>query len=234
MRPDKARHARDTTHTLRFETIVFDLDGTLVHTAPDLAWGVNRLLADEGFGPLDEATVVGMVGGGLARLMAKAFHAVGASDAEAAAEARAQAFLRNGLADPAPRSTLYEGVEAVLDGYLGEGRRLAICTNKAEPLAEAVLAALGLAPRFDAIVGGGSRPRKPDPTPLRDAITLAGGTPGSAVMIGDSATDLESARNLGIPCVLVTYGYHHGRIHALSPDARIDHFSELPAALEGL
>lgn len=215
-------------------TVVFDLDGTLVHTAPDLARVLTRVLADAGLPPADVDEVTRLVGGGLASLMRKAFARRGDPEAEVQAEARAQAFLRYALEAPAPQSRVYEGVFEALEGLRAEGHRLAVCTNKAEPLARAVLDALGLLPLVHGLVGGGARPKKPDPAPVFEAIRRAGGQREGAVFVGDSETDLLAARAAGLPCVLVDFGYHQGRLPALDPDALVSRFADVPAAVARL
>ena len=219
---------------LRHETILFDLDGTLVHTAPDVARGLNRILSAVGYAPFLEDEVADLMGGGLVRLMERAFARRDDPSATLLAEVRARAFLQEAADAPAGLSRVYDGVPEGLETLKRTGHRLAVCTNKPEGLAKTVLRDLGLLNRFDAVLGGGSTASKPAAAPVLEAIRRAGGRRASTVMVGDSATDLEAARNAGVPCILVTYGYHHGRRWELSPDAWVDRFDRLPRALRRL
>lgn len=216
---------------MRLETVLFDLDGTLVDTAPDITRGLNQVLSAAGYPPFSQDEVVSMIGAGLTRLMERAFTRRGDPEAGLLADARADRFLQVTAGEPAAQSRVYEGVGEVLDVLKRAGHRLAVCTNKTERLAKAVLHELDLLDSFDAVLGAGSVAKKPAAEPVLEAIRRAGGQRTSAVMVGDSATDLEAARGAGVPCVLVTYGYHQGRLSELCPDAWANRFEDVPSAL---
>jgi len=183
---------------------LLDLDGTLVDTVPDLAAALNRLMAAHRLAPFDIAETAAMVGDGVAKLVERAFAArLGVSDAAAVA-----AFSTDYGAHVAVASRLYPGVMETLDGLAGEGWRLAVCTNKPEAAARALLAATGLAPRFAAVGAGDSfAVRKPDPAHLLATLRVAGGEPAFAVMAGDHRNDVVAARGAGVPCIFAAWGY---------------------------
>ncbi len=181
---------------------VFDLDGTLLDTAPDIRMAVNRRLAAHGLPALTLDEVIPMIGDGAKVLCERAFSARGrAVPEDAVADFTADPDLEGG-----PLTQLFPGITALLDGLLAEGWRLAVCTNKPAAPARAVLAHFGVAQKFRAIGGGDSFPtRKPDPAHLLATMGLAGG--GRAVMIGDHANDMLAARGAGIPGIFAGWGY---------------------------
>jgi len=171
---------------------------------PDLASALNRLMAVHGMAPFSLAETAAMVGDGVAKLLERAF-AARASVSDAAAVA---AFSADYGEHVAVASRLYPGVREMLGGLAEEGWRLAVCTNKPESAARALLAAVELAPLFAAVGGGDSFPvRKPDPAHLLATLVAAGGEPGSAVMAGDHRNDVLAARGAGVPCVFAAWGY---------------------------
>ena len=215
-------------------TIAFDLDGTLVDTAPDLVAALNHALARLGVPPVPDREVRAMVGHGARRLVERGLAAAG-SDDPALVETGVAHFLDHYRAHIAVGSRPFDGVEAALDRLAGDGLRLAVCTNKPESLSRALLAALGWEARFAAVLGADSRPwRKPDPRHLLDTLAAAGGEPGRAVYVGDSMTDSLAASAARVPFVLVSHGYSPEPLGQVPADARIDHFAELPAAVAGL
>ena len=185
-------------------TLVFDLDGTLVDSLPDLKSALNRLMAARGFAPFGDAEVARMVGDGAQVLLDRAFSARGAS-ADSAALA---AYLADYTAHSAVASRLYPGVAETLAGLRARGWLLAVCTNKPEVPARHVLAALGVDHFFAAVGGGDSFPvRKPDPRHLLATLEAAGGRIPDALMAGDHANDVAAARGAGIGCVFAAWGY---------------------------
>jgi phosphoglycolate phosphatase len=184
--------------------LVLDLDGTLVDTVPDLAAALNRLMTSRGRSPFTLPETASMVGDGVAKLVERAFAARGGfPDADALPE-----FSRDYGAHVAVQSRLYSGVAETLRELVGEGWRLAVCTNKPEAAARALLETLGLAPLLAGIGGGDSFPvRKPDPAHLLATLQAAGGLPGRAVMAGDHANDVIAARGAGMPCIFAAWGY---------------------------
>jgi phosphoglycolate phosphatase len=185
-------------------TLLLDLDGTLVHSVPDLAAALNRLLRARGLAALSHAETALMVGDGVARLVERAFAARGcAPDAGAMAE-----FSADYGAHAVVETTAYPGVADGLKSLADEGWRLAVCTNKPEAAARALLAGLGLASLFAAIGGGDSFPvRKPNPAHLLATLKAAGGQPNRAVMAGDHANDVAAACGAGLPCIFAAWGY---------------------------
>jgi phosphoglycolate phosphatase len=212
------------------EAVIFDLDGTLVDTLPDLAAALNRLLAEEGHGSLDHAAVAAMLGDGAAKLVERAFAAIGrglAGDEYIRLRGRFLEIYESGLSR---RSRPYPGVIEMLAALRAAGLRLAICTNKPEAPSHALLAALGLAGYFDAVVGGDTlEVRKPHGRHLTETISRAGAS--TAVMIGDTPNDVVAARNAGVPVIAVSHGYAQIPAAELGADAVIDHFRELEDAL---
>jgi len=215
---------------------VFDLDGTLADTSADLIAAANAALDETGFGaPLDAAgDRAHAFAGGRAMLRAGQARVAGAVD-EAAVEAGYPRLLAHYAENIDRHTRSYDGVEAALDGLAAAGWGLAVCTNKPTDLAETLLARLGLRARFAAVLGADSLPvKKPDPRHLLEAIARAGGAPGRAVLVGDTATDRDAARAAGVACVLVSFGPEGPGIAALAPEALLDHFEALPGLLERL
>ena len=185
-------------------TMVFDLDGTLTDSVPDIAAAVNRTLAARHLPALTEPDVAAMVGDGLQPLIDRAFAAVGATpDAHAAAE-----YLADYEANVAEATRLFPGVEAALDELRGRGWTLAVCTNKPERAARLLLDALGVSDRFAAVGGGDSFPaHKPDPIHVRETIAAAGGQPARALMVGDHHNDVQAAAGCGVRTIFAGWGY---------------------------
>jgi phosphoglycolate phosphatase len=215
--------------------IVFDLDGTLIDTAPDLVATMNVLLAREGIAALPLADVRGMIGQGARALIARGFASAGAPLDEQKLAALFVDFIDHYLAHIADDSRPFPGVVAAMDSLAAQGARLAVCTNKRTDLSVALLDALGLSHRFSAIVGADAAPApKPAAAHLVATVERAGGRIDRAVMVGDSASDAGAARAAGVPLVLVSFGYTDTPARDLGPDVLIDHFEDLPAACRRL
>jgi phosphoglycolate phosphatase len=183
---------------------VFDLDGTLVDSAPDLHAALDRLMAARGLPGLTRAEVVGMIGDGAKLLVERALAARGQPFDQAALDA----FLEDYTANAAVETRLFPGIPDAMAQLRAEGWRLAVCTNKPVAAARELLGALGVLDQLDALGGGDSYPvRKPHPGHLLATIEAAGGTPATAVMVGDHRNDVEAARGAGIRCVFVGWGY---------------------------
>ncbi len=221
--------------------LVFDLDGTLADTAPDLISTLNLILAREGAPPLGYAEARDMLGAGARALVERGLKAAGKTVSKERIEELFHAFVAHYGAHVADESRLFPGVEAALDGLAAQGFRFAVCTNKLEGLAVQVLEALGIAGRFDAICGqdtfreaDGTNIPKPDPRMLAMTVEKAGGDLARAILIGDSETDVATARNAGTPVIAVDFGYTTIPVRDLDPDAIISHFDALPAAVAAL
>ena len=219
----------------RRRAAVFDLDGTLVDSVPDLAAALNRTLAEAGLPPQGRDAVARMVGHGVARLVERGFAAAGAPLDMAALPRWVERFLFFYEADLSTLTRPFPGVPEALDALAAAGWRLGVCTNKPTRLAAGLLDALGLGPRLRAVVGGDAAPeRKPHPAPLLMAFDRLGVPAASAVFVGDSETDVLTARAAGVPVALVRGGYTAMPAEELGADALVGGFAALPAALEAL
>jgi phosphoglycolate phosphatase len=213
-------------------TVVFDLDGTLVDTAPDLVDTLNVVFARAGLPPVPFATARNMIGGGARAMIERSLKAEGRPLVAAEIDTLFGHFVDHYTAHIADRSRPFPGLQAALERLAACGCSLAICTNKFEALSLRLLAALDLAKHFAAICGPDTLGmQKPDPEMLRQTIVRAGGRPDCAVMVGDSATDIDTARAAGIPIVAVEFGYTEIPVAELGPDKIISHFDELPGAI---
>jgi phosphoglycolate phosphatase len=210
--------------------LLFDLDGTLVDSVPDLAAAANRLLGELGRAPLSESEVAVMVGDGVAKLVERALAARDAgAEPLAAAVARFTALYE---ADAATRTRPYPGVLPVLDQLAAAGTALAVCTNKPAQATRAVLEGLGLARYFPVVLGGDSvAALKPDPRLLLAALDRLGAAPAAAAMVGDHRNDVLAAERAGVAAIFARYGYGLATLGELKPAAMIDAFAELPATL---
>jgi phosphoglycolate phosphatase len=224
----------------RSPIIVFDLDGTLVDSAPDLVATLNFVLKGEGFAPYDVTELLPMIGAGSRTLITRAFAAAGRSLDPNRLQQLHAAFLSHYDQHLADRSRLFPGVEAALDRFAAAGWSFAICTNKVERSAHSLMRELGLADRFKAICGqdtfkAGDAPiSKPDPQALLLTVDRAGGDPDRAFMVGDSRTDVETAKAAGKPVIAVDFGYSDRPIVEYRPDRVISSFDALWPAAQSL
>jgi phosphoglycolate phosphatase len=213
-------------------TIVFDLDGTLIDTAPDLISTLNLILAGEGLPPVAYDDARRMIGGGARGMIERALNAEGRRPPKPEIDRMFRAFIDHYGAHIAERSRPFPHVNSVLEHLGAEGCRLAVCTNKFEFLSIRLLDALKLSHHFLAICGQDTfGVQKPDPEILRQTIMRAGGEPERAIMVGDSGTDVRTSRAAAIPVVAVDFGYSEVPIATLNPDRLIGSFAELPAAI---
>lgn len=216
-------------------TIVFDLDGTLVDTAPDLVDATNHALASLKLGAIEESELRRWISFGARRMIVQALELNKREQNNAEIDALHETFLEYYEANIAKRSAPYPGVLKALNELKDRGAKLAICTNKRENLARQLMDELELAHHFSAIAGRDTFPvHKPDPEHLWGAIRLANGDKNRAVMIGDSATDTSTAKIAGIPCIAVTFGYTAIPAEELGADIVIGHYDGLLSALGGL
>jgi phosphoglycolate phosphatase len=216
-------------------TIVFDLDGTLVDTAPDLISTLDFVLAHEGSAPVAYDDARRMIGGGSRRMIERALIAQGRNVPAAELDRVFGAFIAHYGAHVADRSRPFPYLEAVLERLASEGCRLAVCTNKLEWLAVKLLDALKLSRYFAAICGQDTfGVQKPDPKILRLTIRRAGGEVARAIMVGDSLTDMRTARAANVPVIAVAFGYSEVPVASLQADRLIGSFAELPAAIAAI
>jgi phosphoglycolate phosphatase len=217
------------------DTLIFDLDGTLVHSAPDLARALNHTLARYGVGAMSVEAVSGLTGDGIPKLVERGFGASGFRLTNRKLEEAIRTFESHYAKNAVVDSELYPGAQSLLDALTKAGMKLAVCTNKLEPIARDILEKLRVAHCFEIILGGhAKRPRKPDPAPLWEAVEKSGGSADRTVMIGDSKVDLDAARAARIPVILVSFGYSKVPASQLGADAVIDSLSDLPEALAAL
>jgi phosphoglycolate phosphatase len=211
--------------------LIFDLDGTLVDTAPDLLGATNAVLAAQGRRPIDPASLRHMVGFGAASLITQAFAATGPAVTQEALPGLIEIFIAHYRDHIADFSRPFAGVEETLKALKADGARLGVLTNKPAELTGPLLDRLGMTSLFAAIYGAGrKRYTKPDPRIFHDVVEDCGG--GPAVMIGDSITDLATAQAAGAPCILMSYGYTPVPARELGADRVLDDFAQLPAALK--
>lgn len=218
-------------------TVIFDLDGTLADTSGDLIAAGNAAFRRMGFGdvldPVADARTA-MMGGGRAMLKA-GFERLGQPFGEAEIAAGYPVLLTAYAENIDRFSTLYPGTAAAIEGLRGAGYGVGICTNKPEALAHQLLTALGVRNLFGSLIGADTLAvRKPDPAPLREAVTRLGGDHGQAILVGDSVTDRETARAAGMRSLLVTFGPDGRRVADLQPDALLDHYDGLAAVVAEL
>jgi len=216
-------------------TVVFDLDGTLVDTAPDLVQTLNVVLDREGLAtvPFERARM--LIGGGARRMIERGLQAAGRHCPPAEVDRLFGEFIEYYSAHVADLSRPFPQLEAALDALAADGARLAVCTNKLEWLSVKLLNALGLSWRFIVICGQDTLGvQKPNPDMVRRTILNAGGRPDRAIMVGDSANDINAARAAGVPVVAVDFGYSEVPVAQLRPDRVISTFAELPAAVRDL
>ncbi|RAU20402.1 phosphoglycolate phosphatase [Paramagnetospirillum kuznetsovii] len=214
--------------------VLFDLDGTLIHSLPDLVAAVNRMLAAEGRPALESEAIKAMVGDGADALVSRAFAASGGLPGPEVGP-----YLDRFMADYEPRSAEttrpWPGVVETLEELRRRGLALAVCTNKPRAATHEVLGALGLAEYFHVVVASDDAPAiKPDPAHVRVILERLGVSADAAVMVGDSINDILSARRAGVRSVALSFGYAHGPVEALGADRVIHRFDQLPDALADL
>jgi phosphoglycolate phosphatase len=213
-------------------TIVFDLDGTLIDTAPDLVATLNVILAQERLPTLSFTAGRNLIGGGVRRLIERALAADGRRCSPSDLDRLYAAFISHYAAHIADGSRPFPQLEATLEALTSAGYRLAVCTNKLEWLSLRLLQTFKLAQHFATICGPDTfGVQKPDPQIFRDTVLRAGGEPERAIMVGDSATDVATARAAAVPMVAVDFGYSDVPVSSLQPDRIISAFADLPRAV---
>lgn len=217
-------------------TLIFDLDGTLADTAPDLLGATNAVLAARGRPRLDLDHLRHMVGFGAVALITQAMEASGAPLAQAELPPLIEIFLAHYRSHIADGTRLFPQVAETLTALSAQGARLGVLTNKPQELTDLLLPRLNLDGVFSAVYGAGRKPyTKPDPRIFHDVVAdTAKGQGGAPVMIGDSITDLNTARAAGAPCILMSYGFTPVPAKDLGADMVLDEFAQLPQALRDL
>jgi phosphoglycolate phosphatase len=216
-------------------TVVFDLDGTLVDTAPDLIAALNYVLDREGLPPLPFESARNMIGAGARKLIERGLEVEGRAMTADDLNRLTRDFIDYYADHIADASRPFEGLEAALDDLAAQGCRFAVCTNKLEWLSKRLLDQLGLSARFAAICGADTfGVAKPDPIILQQTVAQAGGAIAATIMVGDAGPDVGVARRAGVPVIGVEFGYTDVPIADLKPDRLIGHMRDLPAAVEAL
>ena len=219
----------------RFDAVLFDLDGTLIETAPDLCGALNYTLGQAGRDGVELHQVRHMIGDGARVMLRLGLEATGQAPSDGDIEQWFDVLLAYYWDHVADESFAFAGVLPALDTLRAAGLKLAVCTNKPVAVSNRLCDKLDMAHHFDAVLGGDSLAvRKPDAGHILGTLEAIGVPPDRAVMIGDSANDLNAARNAGIPVVLVTFGYTTVPVQELGADALIDHFDQLLPALDKL
>jgi phosphoglycolate phosphatase len=217
------------------KAVVFDLDGTLVDTLPDLHTAVGQLLTEDGLEVPSAAEVRRMIGDGARKLVERSLVWSRGQVSEAELEAAHARFLAIYNAAPCVESRLFANAELALDRLAAEGMPLGVCTNKPQRPTDRILTGLGIMPRFAAVIGGDAvERRKPHPDHLRLVLERMGADPAQTVMVGDSRNDLAAARGCGLACILVDFGYSAEPVETLGADRVISDFAELDEALAAL
>jgi phosphoglycolate phosphatase len=217
------------------KAVVFDLDGTLVDSAPDIARALNAALAPRGAPTFDVPAVIKLIGGGAMAAIEKALLVAGLEAEPGDKQILLAEFMVAYRTVSAEGRGLYPGAMDLLGGLNRQGIGCGLCTNKAEDVMAIALKALGIHEQFQIVIGASERlPKKPHLAMLEAALASLGVAPEHAVMIGDSPADLGVARAAGVPVVLVDFGYTHTPVRELGADAVVSHLSEVPAALRTL
>ncbi len=225
----------DPVNDLAGWTLAFDLDGTLVDTAPDLLGALNVILVEQGMAPAPMTAVRQLVGHGLRGMLIRAYAMADLTISEEQIATLRPRIVEVYKGRIAQESRPFPGCLDALADLRARGAALAVCTNKPEGLARLLLDQLDMAALFDAIVGGDTLPvQKPDPAPLLEAIAQAGGDAARAILVGDASPDTGAAKAAGVPCIVLSFGYNDLPPAELGGDGVIDHFDALAGAVAGL
>ena len=220
--------------TGKFMRLIFDLDGTLIDSAPDLNRAANRMLAEMfGAGPVPVETFATFIGNGIPKQVTRSLRHAGIEADAATVERAVETFKRFFREAPAEGTIVFDGVREALSELKEAGAKMAVCTNKSEDLAWLTLEHLGMAHLFDALTGGETLPvKKPHPEPLHECARRLGENAGPVFYVGDSETDEEAAHAAGYPLLLYTQGYRKKPVETFDAAGTFDHFRELPALLK--
>lgn len=214
-------------------SVIFDLDGTLADTSVDLISAANACFIGMGVGPqLDPMADASTAFKGGRAMLTLGMQRLGRADDLDEIERQYPLLLAHYGENIDANTVFYEGALEAVYRLRARGVSVGICTNKPEGLAETLMSRMGARDLFDALIGADTLPvRKPDPAPLAETIRLVGGVPERSVLIGDTITDRKCAENLGIPCVLVTFGPDGDGVRDLAPEGLLDHYSRLEVVL---
>ena len=220
---------------MRDLTIVFDLDGTLVDTAPDLIAATNHVLEHVGLPPVDVESLRPWIGHGAKYMIERAIGPAGARLTAEEHDRLLKRYLAYYAQNIAVASQPFEDAVAALERFQAAGAKLAICTNKMERMSKSLLTALDLERYFTVIAGRDTFDAfKPHPNHLLHTIRTAGGDVKRAIMIGDTQVDIETAKAASVPVIAVSFGYTDTPVHEFSPDAVIDHYRDLEPTIKAL
>jgi phosphoglycolate phosphatase len=216
-------------------TLVFDLDGTLVDTAPDLIAATNHVLEQVGAPPVDVDSLRPWIGYGAKYMIEMAIGPAGAKLTPEDHVQLLERYLAYYAENIAVSSRPFEGAVAALERFQAAGVKLAVCTNKMEKMSKTLLTELDLARYFTVIAGRDTFDAfKPHPNHLLETIHAAGGHAARAIMIGDTGIDIATAKAANVPVIAVTFGYTDTPVREFSPDAVIDHYRYLEPAIKEL
>lgn len=217
------------------EAVIFDLDGTLVDSAPDMAAALNQLLGELDLPPYEVAVVRTLIGGGVPKLIERALRPHRRTPAEFGGEALVERFMEIYAPRATETSRLYDGVEPELKRLTADGVKCGVCTNKPSGVTHQILEELDIARFMSSVVGGDSGlPKKPDSAPMLRMLGQLGVSADKAVLVGDSRVDVALARAVGMPVIVVSYGYTKTPAAELGGDLLVDGFAQLPAAFTRL
>ncbi len=218
---------------MKIEAILFDLDGTLIDSAPGVAWSLNEALKRAGRAELDIGTVKDYVGKGAQHLVTEALKHTGGLESEEQARFVAEDFLATYRDNPTADTVVFPGVIDALEMLRTMGLRMAICTNKPQVTTVPVLEAFALDGYFDVVLSGDrAKFQKPDGRHILETLELLDAGPGGAIMVGDSENDILAAHDAGVPAICVSFGYCHQPFEELEPVFLIDSFDDFDTALK--
>jgi phosphoglycolate phosphatase len=218
---------------MTLEALIFDLDGTLVDTAPDLHAATNHVLGLIDRPAISMAELRAFVGHGAMNLIERGVAATGDAVDQDTLKHLHKQFLEYYGDNISDHSVVFDGLLSVLDKAQMQGLKMGVCTNKVEKLSHKLLTELNMMQRFGSLVGGDTLPiMKPDPAPLMEAATRLGVTSKNFMMVGDSETDIRTAQNAGVPVIAVSFGYTSQHVSAFNPTHIVDHYDEAWAIIE--
>ncbi|MEZ5921888.1 MAG: phosphoglycolate phosphatase [Parvularculaceae bacterium] len=228
----RSRSSREARCVSIPKAFIFDLDGTLIDSAPDIAWVTNRLLERHGLRSYETDAVRLMIGGGVAKLVERAWRGREIELTLSQANDLAADFIEIYLTRACVETLPFPGAEAALKRCKVNGARIGLCTNKPYSVTARIVETLGWSDYFGAVIGGDSAPaKKPDPAPMKMALSALGATGEETIMIGDSAVDVGAARSVGARVMLISHGYSKKPVSELGADWVIDHFDQVQTVL---